>query len=886
MKLLCCDGGGSRRHTSSSTIVKTRFIIAESAKIIYYGQAQQSRQRTSGSQFCSIFAPKISPVPHLPHIYPERFEQKVGFDKVRALTAAKCLCPLGAERVMHAAFSTDLGLVQTRLRQVDELRHICLFSPSAFPTEGYHDLTEPLARVGAGGAWLAEAELLQLRQSLGATGAIIAFLGHQPQSYPALYDLSYGVPACPEVVQRIDGVIDKFGRMKDNASPELAAIRRALAAKQASVAKVVQQVLRQAVSAGLIDPDAQPSMREGRVVLPVAAANKRRLKGIVQDESATGRTVFIEPIEVVEAHNEIRELEHEERREVVRILQLLTDELRPDLPDLQAALNFLGDIDCVRAKALFAIEFDGAMPIVQPTPGTYLRQAKHPVLLRSLRQEGKAVVPLDITLGQQGRMVIISGPNAGGKSVCLKTVGILQYMMQCGFLPSVLENSEMGLYDSIFIDIGDEQSIENDLSTYSSHLLSMKHCLAHAGSRSLVLIDEFGAGTEPTAGGAIAEAILRRLCQQGAYGVITTHYSNLKHMAASTEGLVNGAMLFDNARIEPLFRLELGEPGSSFAFEIARKIGLPEQVIAEAEGTVGADYVTFEKLLREVSRDKRYWERKRDSIRLSNKRTEELEERLERELTSIKEERRRIIAEAKAEAKALLSKSNQQIERTIRTIKEANAERTETKEARQRLQAVGDEVAAAPVDDARIDRKMEQIRRRQERKRQRAEQPQSDRPAAPPRPIGVGDRVRVEGHDLVAEVVSIDGRSATVAFGNLLTSVRIDRLSRAADAPKAHTPIARPQAGLGFDTYRRRLNFRSDIDIRGYRADEAMAAVQNLLDEALMFGIDRVRVLHGKGNGILRQVVRDYLRTAPGVRSYADEHVEQGGAGITVVELG
>lgn len=819
------------------------------------------------------------------HIYPERFEQKVGFDKVRVLTAAKCLCALGVERVEQAAFSADLRLVCDRLQQVAEMREILLFSNTTLPTDGFHDLSGPLACIGADGTWLAEAELLQLRHSLGTVAAVAAFLKRNEQRFPALNAMSFGVSEFPEVMRLIDSVIDKFGRMKDNASPELADIRRSLAAKQASVAKVVQQVLRQALSAGIVDAEVQPSMRDGRLVIPVASANKRRLKGIVLDESATGRTVFIEPIEVVEANNDIRALEHEERREMTRILMLVADELRPLLPDIRGAFDFLGHIDFVRAKALFAIEFDGAMPIVQPHPGTYLRQAKHPILMRSLKQEGKSVVPLDITLNKQGRLVIISGPNAGGKSVCLKTVGLLQYMMQCGFLPSVLENSEMGIYESIFIDIGDEQSIENDLSTYSSHLLSMKHCLARANGRSLVLIDEFGAGTEPTAGGAIAEAILRRLCQQGAYGVITTHYSNLKHLATNTDGLVNGAMMFDNARIEPLFRFELGEPGSSFAFEIARKIGLPEQVITEAEATVGSDYVTFEKLLREVARNKRYWERKRDNIRQSNKRTEELEEKLERELSNIKDERRRIIAEAKAEAKALLSKSNQQIEQTIRTIKEANAERESTKEVRRHLQSLKTEVDSTVETDANIDRKMEQIRRRQERKQQRAQQ-QVDKPTIPSRPIALGDKVRVEGHDLIAEVVSIDGRSATVALGNLLTSVRIERLSHAADAPKAHKPITRPQTGLGFDTYQRRLNFCSDIDIRGYRADEAISAVQNLVDEALMFGIDRVRVLHGKGNGILRQVVRDYLRNAPGVRSFADEHIEQGGAGITVVDLG
>lgn len=822
--------------------------------------------------------------------YPETFEQKVGFDKVRELAMAKCLCPLGAAKVSSVEFLYNYEVVEVLICQVNEMKSICMME-NAFPIENYYDLTPSLNKIAKVGTWLDELELQNLKRSLETIKAILSFLKKVTEKYPHIAELSKNVAYYPYVIERIDSILDKFGKIKDNASPELAKIRSAIASKQGSVSKLVMSILRIAREQGVVEQDVTPSIREGRVVIPVLAANKRKLKGIVHDESSTGKTVFIEPVEVVELNNEIRELEYDERREIIRILVDFADSIRPYLPDLLSAYDFLGTIDFIRAKALFAIEYHGAKPILKSSTGTYLRQAKHPILLKSLKREGKEIVPLDIELNQQNRILLISGPNAGGKSVCLKTFGLLQYMLQCGFLPCALENSEMGIYRNIFIDIGDEQSIENDLSTYSSHLLNMKHFLRNAQKETLVLIDEFGAGTEPMAGGAIAEAILQQLCNIGAFGVITTHYSNLKHFAANTPGIINGAMLFDNAKIEPLFKLEIGKPGSSFAFEIARKIGLPESVLTDAGSKVGEDYITFEKHLREISRDKRYWEKKRDNIRISNKKAEELQDKLEKELDVLKEQRKEILANAKKEAQSILAETNKQIENTIRTIKEANAQKEETKQAREELDTFKKTVEQVAVNDETLDKKIEQIKRRQERKQQKGNETKEPKSSAPVvedlKVIGIGDKVKIKGQSMLGEVVSLSSQSASVAFGNMITVVQIDRLEKISSNVfrNANKTLEQPRTGAGFDTFKRRLNFKSDIDIRGYRADEAIEEVQDLIDDALMLSISRVRILHGKGNGILRQVIRDYLKSAPGVKTYADEHIEYGGSGITVVDI-
>jgi DNA mismatch repair protein MutS2 len=822
-------------------------------------------------------------------IYPDTFEQKVGFDKVRELTLARCLCELGEQRVRDAGFNTNPAIVFEWIEQTHEMKTICQME-DGFPTDGFIAVTPALRKLNVEGQWLDENELQQLRRSLDTIKQLLAFVKRVSDKYPAIAKLATGINYYPYVIERIDSILDRFGRIKDNASVRLAEIRASIRAKEASVNKLVQGIMRSAREQGVVETDTQPTVREGRVVIPVAAANKRKLKGIVHDESATGKTVFIEPVEVVELNNEIRELEYKEKREIVRILIELADSIRPYLPELLTAYDFMGEVDYIRAKALLAIEFDGVKPILNSNSTViYLRQARHPILQLSLKREGKKIVPLDIELNPHDRILLISGPNAGGKSVCLKTVGLLQYMLQCGFLPCVLENSEMGIFSKIFIDIGDEQSLENDLSTYSSHLINMKHMLRHADDQSLVLIDEFGAGTEPTAGGAIAEAILQALCDKGTFGVITTHYSNLKHFAANTPGIVNGAMLFDNERIEPLFKLEVGKPGSSFAFEIARKIGLPEDVLNEASKKVGSDYITFEKHLREISRDKRYWEKKRESIRLANKRAEEAEEKLRKELEELEQKRKEIIAAAKKEAQDLLANVNKQIENTIRTIKESNAEKERTREARKELENIKADIEKPQSSDALIERKMELIKQRQERKAQKNQQ-KSKTESKPQKTediksIEPGDKVKVEGSDVIGEVISISEKSASIAIGGMITVVKLDKLKCISSGEFREVSKQRTTVNKGFDVYKRRLNFKSDIDIRGYRADEAIDAVQDLIDDALMLGFSRVRILHGKGNGILKQVIRDFLKTTPGIKNFGDEHVELGGSGITVVDL-
>lgn len=822
-------------------------------------------------------------------IYPDTFEQKVGFDKVRELTLKHCLCALGEQRVREVKFCSDPATVSEWIEQTHEMKTICLLE-DGFPTDGFIDITPALRKLQVEGQWLDETELQQLHRSLETIKQLLAFVKRVSEKYPAIAKLATGVNYYPYIIEKIDSILDRYGRIKDNASPKLAELRATIRAKESAVTKLVQGIIRSAREQGIVETDAQPTVREGRVVIPVAAANKRKLKGIVHDESATGKTVFIEPVEVVELNNEIRELEYEERREVIRILIELADSIRPYLPELLTAYDFMGEIDYIRAKALFAIEFEGSKPILNITAsGIYLRQARHPILQQSLKRDGKKIVPLDIELNPNGRILLISGPNAGGKSVCLKTVGLLQYMLQCGFLPCTLENSEMGVFSKIFIDIGDEQSLENDLSTYSSHLINMKQMLRYADAESLVLIDEFGAGTEPTAGGAIAEAILKELCNKGTFGVITTHYSNLKHLAANTPGIVNGAMLFDNERIEPLFKLEIGKPGSSFAFEIARKIGLPESVLNEAAKKVGSDYITFEKHLREISRDKRYWEKKRESIRLANKRAEEAEEKLQKELEELEKKRKEIIALAKKEAQELLANVNRQIEYTIRTIKETNAEKEQTRELRKKLEELKEQVDEAGSTDALIERKMELIKQRQERKAQKNQQKNvaDSKPARTEeeKAIEPGDKVKVEGSDMVGEVISINDKSASVAIGGMITVVKVNKLKRISSGEFRETAKQKATVNTGFDVYKRRLNFKSDIDVRGYRAEEAIEAVQDLVDDALMLGFGRIRILHGKGNGILKQVIRDFLKTTPGVKGFSDEHVELGGAGITVVDL-
>lgn len=832
-------------------------------------------------------------------IYPQNFEQKIGFDQIRQLVKGKCLSTLGMERVDEMAFSDDYREIDRRLKQVMEFISI-LQGEDDFPSQYFFDVRSSLKRIRVEGLYMDESELFDLRRSLETIRDVVRFLrqtddeedeeAHSP--YPALYELAGEVMVFPMLIARINDILDKFGKVKDNASPELLRIRRELAATTGSISRSLNSILRTAQAEGYVEKDVTPTMRDGRLVIPVAPGMKRKIRGIVHDESATGKTVFIEPAEVVEANNRIRELEGEERREIIRILTDFSSVVRPHVPALLQSYEFLAEVDFIRAKALWGMETGSGKPSLEERQVVDWFDAVHPLLQISLAKHGKKVVPLDIELTREQRILLISGPNAGGKSVCLKTVGLLQYMLQCGMPVSMNERSHAGVFRHIFIDIGDEQSIEDDLSTYSSHLTNMKNMMKYCDGQSLILIDEFGGGTEPQIGGAIAEAVLKRFNQKGTFGVITTHYQNLKHFAEDHEGVVNGAMLYDRHEMRALFQLQIGNPGSSFAVEIARKIGLPEDVIADASEIVGSEYIQSDKYLQDIVRDKRYWETKRQNIRRREKQMEETIARYERELEELDRSRKEILKKAKEDAGRLLEESNARIENTIRTIKEAQAEKERTREVRQNLADFRRQVEEADkaAMEEKIARKMDRLREKQERRKERKER-QGNEPSVQPvvkvKPIGAGDYVRIKGQTSVGQVMELNGKNAVVMFGLMKTNVKADRLERA-DAPKQTNTMAKATF-VSSETqdrmYEKKLNFKQDIDVRGMRGDEAVQAVTYFIDDAILVGVSRVRILHGTGSGILRTLIRQYLATVPGVADFKDEHVQFGGAGITVVDL-
>ncbi len=832
-------------------------------------------------------------------IYPQNFEQKIGFDQIRQLVKGKCLSTLGMERVDEMAFSDDYREIDRRLEQVMEFISI-LQGEDDFPSQYFFDVRSSLKRIRVEGLYMDESELFDLRRSLETIRDVVRFLrqtddeedeeAHSP--YPALYELAGEVMVFPMLIARINDILDKFGKVKDNASPELLRIRRELAATTGSISRSLNSILRTAQAEGYVEKDVTPTMRDGRLVIPVAPGMKRKIRGIVHDESATGKTVFIEPAEVVEANNRIRELEGEERREIIRILTDFSSVVRPHVPALLQSYEFLAEVDFIRAKALWGMETGSGKPSLEERQVVDWFDAVHPLLQISLAKHGKKVVPLDIELTREQRILLISGPNAGGKSVCLKTVGLLQYMLQCGMPVSMNERSHAGVFRHIFIDIGDEQSIEDDLSTYSSHLTNMKNMMKYCDGQSLILIDEFGGGTEPQIGGAIAEAVLKRFNQKGTFGVITTHYQNLKHFAEDHEGVVNGAMLYDRHEMRALFQLQIGNPGSSFAVEIARKIGLPEDVIADASEIVGSEYIQSDKYLQDIVRDKRYWETKRQNIRRREKQMEETIARYERELEELDRSRKEILKKAKEDAGRLLEESNARIENTIRTIKEAQAEKERTREVRQDLADFRRQVEEADkaAMEEKIARKMDRLREKQERRKERKER-QGNEPSVQPvvkvKPIGAGDYVRIKGQTSVGQVMELNGKNAVVMFGLMKTNVKADRLERA-DAPKQTNTMVKATF-VSSETqdrmYEKKLNFKQDIDVRGMRGDEAVQAVTYFIDDAILVGVSRVRILHGTGSGILRTLIRQYLATVPGVADFKDEHVQFGGAGITVVDL-
>ncbi|WP_430811314.1 MULTISPECIES: endonuclease MutS2 [unclassified Carboxylicivirga] len=830
-------------------------------------------------------------------IYPDSFEDKIKFTRIRELVKESCMSALGKEAVDEMTFSSDFDKVNINLLRTNEFKKVCLEEDN-FPSGYFIDVREPLSRIRTEGRFMEESELFDLKRSLSTINDICRFFNkREDEDYPRLKELVAEVAVFPFILDNIDGILNKFGKIKDQASPELARIRKEIFNKQNSISRRLSAILKRAKHEGLVDADVTVSIRDGRAVIPVPSANKRKVGGIVQDESATGKTSFIEPAEVVEINNEIRELEYAERREITRILIEMADMIRPYIDELLASYRFMGTIDFIRAKARFAISINALLPDYKQQQNFIWKEAMHPLLYLQHKAANKEVVPLDITLTNPAqRLLLISGPNAGGKSVCLQTVGLVQYMFQCGLLVPMNEGSSMGVFKHIFMDMGDEQSIENDLSTYSSHLFNMKYFLRHSQEETLVLIDEFGTGTEPMLGGAIAESVLEQLNKQKVFGVITTHYTNLKHLASQTEGIENGAMLFDTGRIMPLYKLQIAQPGSSFAFEIARKIGLPEDILASAKEKIGQEHVDYDKNLREIVRDKRYWEQKRNTIRINEKKLADVLERYQLDLQNIKKERKEIIEQAKAEAQHLLSNANKEIENTIRTIKESQANKEKTKHARQKLEQFKELATENKEKDAQIDRKIKQIEEREKRKAERKKNKKDDnkvaatlRPKREELPLQVGDNVKLKGQSTPGEILKIQGKEATVAFGSISTTVKINRLERVGNKAVKRANITNPNASIsnvGDKVRERKLTFKPDIDVRGKRAEEAIQLVLNHLDEAVICEVSEVKILHGKGNGILRQMIREQLNVLPFVRSFRDEHVQYGGSGITLVEIG
>ncbi len=850
-------------------------------------------------------------------VYPQNFEQKIGFNEIRDLLAGHCLSPLGKEKVEQMTFLTDIQILQELHEHTREFLQI-MQGEEDFPEQDFYDVRPAVKRIRVEGTYLEVAELFDLKRSLSTIIDIVKFLNRdvadedadntRPATapYPALQRLTQDVAVFPQTVRRIDSILDKYGKIKDSASAELLRIRRELLATEGSISRTLHSILRAAQQEGLVEKDTAPTMRDGRLVIPVAPALKRKLKGIVHDESATGRTVYIEPAEVVEANNRIRELEAEEQREIIRILQEFTAELRPHYRELLQSYEFLAQIDFIHAKAGLAMQFDALPPQLQNGPLIDWTLACHPLLKLSLARHGKKVVPLDIELNRKQRILIISGPNAGGKSVCLKTVAIIQYMMQCGLPVPIGENSRTGIFDSLFIDIGDEQSIEDDLSTYSSHLLNMKNMIRFCNDTSLLLIDEFGGGTEPQIGGAIAEAVLKRFNQKKAFGIITTHYQNLKHFAEDHEGVINGAMLYDRQHMQALYQLQIGNPGSSFAVEIARKIGLPEDVITDASELVGKEYINADKYLQDIVRDKRYWENKRQNIHQREKEMEKVIAQYEAQIEALQRERKDILQQAKEDAEQLLKASNAKIEQTIKAIREAQAEKENTRTVRKELTAFKDNLkdADSKYDNDRIARKIQQLQERKKRQAERKAQKASDsalrkeqarqqmaqamrEAEEQSRPLQAGETVRIKGQTAVGTIEETDGRNAIVTFGMMRTNIKTERLERA--DPPSKKEETRAATYLSKETqdavYEKKLNFRQDIDVRGMRGDEALTTVTYFIDDAILLGIPRVRILHGTGSGILRTLIRQYLHTVAGVKDVRDEHVQFGGAGITVVDL-
>jgi len=823
-------------------------------------------------------------------IYPENFEYKIGFDRIRYLLSEKCLSPMGLEKVDAIKFIDDFEHLSHRLSATYEFQQILQFE-DFFPSEHFYKISDCLNKIKIEGTFPEVQEVFDLKRSLETVKAILSFFRNKDAAkYPVLRSMCSSVKTYPYVLEAIDRIIDKRGVIKDNASTRLKEIRAELIGKNIHVSKRLNAILKQAQSDGIVDTDTSVSVRNGRGVIPVSAYDKRKIRGLIHDQSASGKTVFIEPEEIVEINNDIIELEYEEKREIVRILTAFADNIRPYIEDLLESNLFLGEIDFIRSKALLGNHLHSIKPVLTNKPFLSWRRAIHPLLSLAFEKfSGRKVVPLEIVLDEKNRILLISGPNAGGKSVCLKTVGLLQYMLQCGLTIPLAEGSETGIFKNILIDIGDEQSIDNDLSTYSSHLINMKYFVKNGNEKTLILIDEFGTGTEPMLGGSIAEAILGELNRKKVFGVITTHYTNLKHFASLTDGVINGAMAFDNHLMQPLFQLTIGKPGSSFAFEIARKIGLPEDILEVASEKAGVKNINYDRHLKDIARDKRYWETKRQSIRQQEKRLEELMAEYEKELSGAKTLRKEIITKAKDEAQQLLKESNRMIESTIRQIKESQAEKEKTKDIRQQLEEFKNIVVeeTKPLE-TETEEKIAVLSTRAKRIKMEPEPVRKNTVpgVSPGHPLKPGDAVRMIDTQAAGEVIEIKDKMVQVETGNLRFFVPVDKIERITRSElkkslKENQVYRENDPGL----VQRNINFKPEIDIRGVRGEEAINQVRELIDNALIVQHRNLRILHGKGNGILRQLVRQYLATMDVVKSFRDEHVEFGGSGITVVEM-
>ena len=811
-------------------------------------------------------------------------ELKLGFERIRSMIADRCSTDYASGRVMEEEFSTSAETIRRRLVLTDEMRLIMMFE-EAFPTTGNIDAIPVLEPLQKDGSRIDVLSLAKLGTLMDTTRRIVHFFsGTKDGIYPNLKGLARSINVFPEVQRRIEQILDKYGDIKDSASDELFDIRKTLRSKEGAVSKKAAAILAQAQAAGLADAEAGVTVREGKYLIPVASSAKRKLSGFVYGESATGKTSYIEPAELIELENEIAELHFAETREIERILFEFTEFLRPYIPDLLASAAFVGEMDFLMAKARTALDLRAGMPVIADDGTLNLRKARHPLLEKALAKEGREIVPQTVILNPSKHILLISGPNAGGKSVCLKTVGLLQYMFQWGMLIPTSESSELPVFERIAVSIGDDQSLENDLSTYSSFLADMKEMLSYADARTLVLIDEFGSGTEPAAGGAIAESILAELDRRGAYGVITTHYTNLKLYASGADtGVVNGAMLFDAARIEPLFQLETGLPGNSFAFELARKMGLPETIVHDAETRAGEEYVGIERNLRKIVRRRKALDEKLQKVKSTDKALEGLTAKYQKELEDIQSQKKKILESAKQEAQDIVKGAGRQVERTIREIKESQADKERTKAARQELQGFLGALEQKKTKDEYIDRKLEKLQKKQARRAPASETPA---PVQKQGPLKVGEKVKVTASGLVGEVSRVSSKAVTIIIGSISSTMSpdaVERISSNEFREISRKTFAKPQQKVDANITSRKLGFKPEIDLRGARLQEALDEVMHYCDDAQMLGIHSVRIIHGKGTGVLREEIQKFLRTMPGVESVADEDIRHGGTGVTIV---